>query len=414
MIIIRKPTIIEIEDRCRLLSTLDIDGQTKEMWYDVDKALSPFLVHERSDAFVVALLVYAMKKNHSIKCEMPLSAKLYYSLREQLIPFLCNLNKELHPITIEAKLSSEVYESSAHVGTGISCGIDSLSTIINHGINEKIDEYKIDTLTLFNSGYYGLGEDSSKRFKDYQAQSIAFSDKFAYKFLEVDSNLGDFLVYRFNSQFAYLTCSVVLALQKYFKKYFFASSYPFHRMESNFASTGFYEVLILQSLSTETLEFHSGCCEMPRTEKTKLVYDTPGFFEYIYPCLSGKLGINCGRCEKCIRGILTFDAYNLLDKIESRFDLRYYKKRRKFLISVMLVERHKSMSLHYIYNKEIYDVFKANKNIPLASRLYIPIAFVYVVFTNAKNKLKAKIKEFIKMHASEETVNKMKKILKKG
>ena len=323
MIIIRKPTITENGDRCRLLATLDMDGQTKELWYDVDKGLRQYLVDDRCDAFVVALLVYAMKKNHSIKCEAFLSAKLYYSLREHLIPFLCNINKELSPITIDAELSTDVYEGATHIGTGISCGIDSLSTIINHGINEDIKDYQIDTLTLFNSGYYGLGEESSRRFREYQAQSISFSDKFSYDFLEVDSNLGDFLVYRFNSQFAYLTCSVVLALQKYFKKYFFASSYPFHRMEPNFASTGYYEVLILQSLSTETVEFYSGCCEMTRTEKTKLVYDNPEIFDYIYPCVSGKLGKNCGRCEKCIRGILTFDGYGLLDKIESRFNIKY-------------------------------------------------------------------------------------------
>lgn len=413
MINIRKPMITENGDRCRLLSIIEIDGQTKELWYDVNKGLSRYLTDDRSDAFVVALLIYAMKNKHSIECEAPLSSKLYYSLREYLIPFLCNINKELSPITIKTELTDEVYETSTHIGTGISCGIDSLSTIIKHGINEDIEDYKIDTLTLFNSGYYGSGEGSSRMFREYQAQSVSFSDKFSYTFLEVDANLRDFLVYKFNSQVTYLTCSTVLALQKYFKKYFFASSYPFHRMEPNFVSTGYYEVLILQALSTETVEFYSGCCEMTRTEKTKLVYDNHEVFDYIYPCLSGKLGINCGRCEKCIRALLTFDGYKLLDKIESRFNTKYYKKRRSFLISVMLMERYKLLSLHYIFNEEIYKVFLENKNIPFTAWLLLPIAFIYVVCMNTKNKLKQIVKSFLEKHTSEKTINKIRRLLKK-
>jgi hypothetical protein len=104
--------------------------------------------------------------------------------------------------------------------------------------------------------------------------------------------------------------------------------------------------------------------------------------------LSGKLGINCGKCEKCIRALLTYDAYGVLEEASYRFNTDNYRKKRLLYISKMLVERHKIISSHYIFNEEIYGVFKNMHRIPFVAILIEPLALCVILYDKAIFKIK--------------------------
>ena len=88
MIKIRKPYIKIKEEKVRLCSVVNYDGNDNEIWYEVDKEYGEFLCHERADAFLLAFLPYAMAFKHDIEIEGAVSEKLLYQLNNYYIPAL--------------------------------------------------------------------------------------------------------------------------------------------------------------------------------------------------------------------------------------------------------------------------------------------------------------------------------------
>ena len=68
MIIIELPVVLVNKDKARLQVDISIDGHNKTVWFEVDRSIKS-LCYERSDAFVVALLSYAMR-NGDIICKV--------------------------------------------------------------------------------------------------------------------------------------------------------------------------------------------------------------------------------------------------------------------------------------------------------------------------------------------------------
>jgi hypothetical protein len=355
-------TDIQKDGNLSILSVkLFLDNKECILYYKFSSKYVNYLSYEVADAYIVALLIYAMERGVNIESEIPVSEKLLFSLNKFLIPFLCKINKKLMPIQIKAK-SSTFKCSGEHVGTGISCGVDSLSTIIYHGIEEQCNHYKVDTLCLINSGYYGLNNNDNSFYKESK-KSKSFCSENDFDFLMIDTNLYDLTQYKsFHSVHTYLTCSTILLFQKYFRIYYYASGFPVHNFKASFDDSANYDTFLLNNISTDSLQFYSSCCIMSRVEKTALISKHPQIYNNLYVCTNGKLSYNCGYCEKCIRTMLAFDSLGLSDMIERRFDIKQFKKNRYIYIGFMLRKKRKN-----IFYNEIYKSYKDNKiKIPFA------------------------------------------------
>lgn len=351
---------------------ISINNNDKYIWYEIPDEYAEYITADLCDAYVVCLLLYAMENGHDIVSKLPITEQLYFTLERYLIPFLCNINKELSPIKITAETSPIKYDSK-HIGTGISCGVDSLSTICYHG-EDELPIFKIDTLTLLNTGYYGYNENNSDRYHEYIKQSIAFCKEHDYKLLTIDSNISNIIKYtNFNGICTYLTGGTILLLQKYFKSYYFSSGYPAYDFIPNYQSCAKYEIYLLPNISTPSLTFYSSCANLTRVEKTKLIAEHPNILKHLYVCTSGNPDHNCCQCEKCVRTLLAFEALNMTDKIPDNFNLGKYKKHRILYLSYMIRHRQKK----FIYYNELYNYFKqTHKHIPfLAYVNLIPTKF---------------------------------------
>lgn len=347
------------------------EGECNELWYIIPSQFEDYLSYEVADAYVVAFLLYAMQRNLDIETDMPVSSRLLAMLNKYLVPFICEINEKMHPIQIFAKESNEVFKGS-HCGTGISCGVDSLSTVVYHGIDETINNRRLDTLTLLNTGYYGHNNGNSEHYKSYIHQSEQFCKEFGFGFLTVDSNVSNLTQYDFLSAHTYLTCSTILLLQKYFRLYYYASGYPVYDFEANFKDPAYYDTFLLNCISTESLEFLSSCCIFSRVKKTSVIAKHPDIIKHLYVCLSGDSSHNCSCCEKCIRTMLALEAIGETDTIKEIFDYSIYKKNRNRYFSYML--RHKKNNPYY---REIFDEMKRNKrSIPFLAYInIIPCSF---------------------------------------
>lgn len=358
------PTILTDENSklCKVTVPINFANVNQELWYSFPIEYRDYISIEVADAFVVGYLMFAMQHSLDIKSDLPISEKLLYSLKTELIPFFCTY----FPNHSNINLYADSYDSNfqgTHVGTGLSCGIDSLSTIIRHGLKEADGKYKIDTLTLLNTGYYRGAQPES--LNNAISRSRSFADEFGFNFIYIDTNIAELTDYNFNSAHTYLTNSTILLLQKYFSNYFYASGVPISEFNLGKGDSAYFDIVSLKDISTQSITFHSGCSIFTRVEKTKLIINSPQIFKHLYVCIGGGDGTeNCSVCEKCIRTMLALESLGARDRIKERFNSDIYEKNRVRYISFAL--RHRKTNVFY---KEICDSFKYNSiRIPLSAR----------------------------------------------
>ncbi|MDH6342248.1 hypothetical protein M2480_001566 [Parabacteroides sp. PFB2-12] len=363
----------------RLVSDIFVDGEKKTVWAEVDNRYKDYLCDERSDAFVIGILHYAMKNNHDIICEAPMGESLYYQITTYLIDSFSKANPRMYAIRLEADVDEEELPCGSGVGTGISCGIDSLHVLASH-TNTKMKKHNITHLTFFNVGSHGEGERATQLFEARKQQAKAFSQEYGFDFVEVNSNIMDmfqqehFVTHTFTSMFA------VFVLQKLYATYYYASSHSFFEFSVRNMSTispGYGELLVLDMFSTENLRLYSEGGTLSRLEKTQEVSKYAPSYKYLNVCTM--TATNCGRCEKCTRTLLALDILGRLDYYNAMFDIDYYKRHKQQYLKTLVAKciTHNDTYLEmYPYLKKQITLFTYISSIPVVFKewaiLHIP------------------------------------------
>lgn len=352
-LLIGSPYIVSENGKARLCAELSIDGKTVyTAWYDVEEEFEKYLCSERSDAFLVSLILYAMREDMNIKCIAPVSKRLLYQLVSFIIPFYANTSKTYNHIEIFANSTIENLETAKAVGTGISCGIDSLYSVFKN--NAEDSEYKVTHLCLFNNGTFGdFGGDEAR--KSYLKQlnfSKNISEKLGKKFVGVDTNINEFIKMIHYETHVFRSISFVMALSKLFGTYYFASSYRIDELKPNINHFDSLELYNLSNLQTETLSLYSSGLEVTRLEKVEFLSD----IEFVHNSLSVCFfeDVNCCKCEKCKRTIMQLYILGKLDKFDKVFDMELVKNSFDscFIDSIAMKEN--------VFWRPIYEYLKLN------------------------------------------------------
>ena len=362
MITIHTPQLVENE-KSRLQTIIEVDGQTKTVWFEVDKKYGKYLCYERCDAFLVGLLHYAICNDHDIRCLSPLSEDLYYQIDTYIINALNKGNKQFfRKIKIFADIEPNV-ENAGAVGTGISCGIDSLHTITNH-TDIRFKHHNITHLTLFNVGIYDEGVKAEELFKKRVERAEVFCSEYNFEFIKVDSNFMAEFIQDNLLVHTYRDCSFVLALQKLFAYYYYSSGYTFFEFSLNNIEkdSALYDLFLLDMFSSSKLKFYSEGATKSRIEKTVVVADYKPSYKYLNVC--NEESENCGKCEKCIRTMLILEMIGKLENYKEVFDIQNFKNNRVNVLRTIYRE-HLYNNLSY---KEIYPFY--HKEISLKIKLY--------------------------------------------
>lgn len=360
MLRIGNPYIEEIGDKVRLSSNILEDSIEKNVWIEFDIEYAQYICSERIDSFVIALLKYAMQKGHDIYSESKIGAQFYYQLKEYLIPNMAFGNEELCEIKIDAPIDFTTIKSSGAVGTGISCGIDSLHAIATHS-EGQLETYKVTHLTFNNVGSHGEGERAEILYEQRKQRSISFANEYGYKLILSNSNIHDVFEQIHYHTHTFTSMFPVLALQKLYSVYLYASSVKLSEFSLNSYTPGKYEYLILNSISTEGLSIYSQGANCTRHKKTLDLIAYEPSYKYLNVCTEENH--NCSKCEKCLRTLLSLDYLEVLDKYKNVFDVKVYNANKEKGFKIMaqraLIEKDACyLELYDFYKSEIPFVYK--------------------------------------------------------
>lgn len=362
--IIYKPYKVIKNHEVVVKAVFDLNNKREELWFSFHKDYEKYIVTENADAFLIGLLLLAMKKGTDINVQSQISAKLYYQLNHYLINALYLANNEWKKIKINVEsVNNKDLCTEFAVGTGISCGVDSFATICDH--LHEIDDFKIDYFTFFNAGSHGGfgGDKARKIFIDKLNLVKPYANEVKKQIIGVDTNLNEILMMTHLQTHTIRDVACVLNLQKLFKYYYYASAYRFDNYKLDRKTQSYYDILLLNMLSTESTCFYSSVSQYTRVERTEIITNYSPTRKYLNVCVSSnKTGIvkNCSVCSKCLRTQLTLDLLGKLDLYKDVFDLdKYYNKKDKY-IGRILYTRKKD-----IFSKEIYNLIK-NKNYHIA------------------------------------------------
>ena len=330
---IGKPSITISDKRAKLSANIsnNENGTNFDLWYDVDKTYAEYLCSETSDAFLVAMLPYAMEHQLDIICDDTISEKLYFNLQQNLIPILSKYSKIFKRIKIIAeKRTNKRFTTATANATGLSCGVDSFDTIKDMLYNTS-KSYELSALTFFNVGSHrstsGLDNTQSLQLYTKRLENSARIAKLLnLPLIDINSNLGEHLTQPFVKVHHYCSFSAVLALQKLFGNYFYSSAYPVSYFSIKKCDVGaaYYEPLTAKYLCTETTEFHISGLNKTRIDKIKNISDFPIANDNLNVCF--KSDTNCGSCEKCIRTQLELYSCGKLELFKNSFDIDKFNK----------------------------------------------------------------------------------------
>lgn len=341
MIEVFDPYIREVENGAvRLEVQIAIDGISKNLWVEVENKYKDFLSFERCDAYVIALLPFAMRNGHDIKCHTPMSGDLHYQLTTYLIKALA-LNS---PRMYETKIISAIDESSlpcfGAVGTGISCGVDSLHVLaLQSGTNYK--KQNVTHLAIHNVGSHDVqGNSAHKLFKGRIELARQFCNEYAFELVVVDSNLSEVIEQNHSLTHFFANMFAVYVLRKLYRIYYYASGEPlqyFSIKDNDLYDCCLYEIYSTSMLSVSSLRIYSEASAITRYQKTVDISTYRPSYKYLNVCVFEKS--NCGKCDKCIRTLLTLDAIGVLDNYKDVFNIQYYKDNKDFYLRE-LYKRH--------------------------------------------------------------------------
>lgn len=278
MITIHRPEISVVGKRARLSARIDEDGLVKTLWYEVDRAYADGL-NPRSDAFVVALLYWAMVYHHDITCEAPLTERLHFQLQEELCPVLAAHSTRLRAPRILAPLEHAPLPTKGAVGTGCSGGIDSFHVIVNH-LNSPWPSLKLTHLATFSVGHVYEHTDSLETLKivsaaEERARHVA--EELGLGCVNVRSNYNEEFPQTLIYMAPYADMACVHALGALFGSYFYASQGDCrfgvdHRECKSHAD---YDVFSLPNFSTPSLTLYSEGPGTMRWSKVRQVAELP-------------------------------------------------------------------------------------------------------------------------------------------
>lgn len=355
MLKIKKPQLCTNDSaHTRLQAEIEQDGVSHIVWAEVDNKYTEYLCYERSDAFVIGLLHYAMKHNHDIVCEAPMGEYLYYQITTYLVDAISKGSPQMHAIHIKADVDSEKLPCACKIGTGISCGIDSLHVLACQS-GTSLKRHNITHLAFNNVGSHGEGERAKNLFTERRKQAESFCEEYGFELTEVNSNIMDefeqdhFITHTFTSMFA------VFCLQKLYSIYYYASGRQFADFSLNDTNRdcSYYDLLLAEAFSTENMKIYSEGGTLSRLEKTRNVIEYPPSYKYLNVCT--RTADNCNRCEKCTRTLLALDVLGKLDCYKNVFDIEYYRKHKQKYLKTLLVKRF----VHNVVYTELYPYLKS-------------------------------------------------------
>lgn len=383
---IKKPVVSAVKGHSRLSADTVwmYDGQTieKEIFFEVEEKWGKYLVAERSDAFVLALLELAMEKNCDIEYEAPMTETLKYQLEKYLIAVYARKIQGFYAIKLIGPMTNEEIFSEGVAGTGFSAGVDSFYSVLSH-LNSEYPSKKVTHLLLAVNGaaLTGMTEELDQEwFQEEMTRFTPIAEELGTELIGVNSNISQITQFKniLKGGDSVVTSSFVHALRKLFGTYYWASAYEADVIGFVTSAPGYMEPFNVPLLSVEGLRFYHSGCEVSRVEKVEYIADNPLVQKALTVCGEP---VSCGHCYKCLRTMAELYSIQKLDKFSGIFDIEKYKKHFSSKLARELALDHPPFTT---------DIVKSMKKhgVPIPISVYIRKELVYKPYFFLKKKLR--------------------------
>lgn len=355
-VLVSAPTVTRSDDGSAVIGvSFQWQGTARRLWFSVDAPYADSLTPERSDGFLVALLSWAMHVGANLRLTAPVSRKLFFTVTRFLIPTLQFSHPWDKTVLIDAPLADDPVATAGACGTGLSCGVDSLATVVEFYTRKDAPPppFRLTHLTFFNAGANGYGplfppETVTQLCEERLAHSRACAQALGLPLVFVNSNLMEYIDFAPHPNLVTLcNCAVPLVLQRLFGVYYVASSVAVSDLRMD-CIVEYFDPVILALLCTDSLSFYSSGMTLTRVAKTELISELPLAQTFLNVCVAA--GRNCSHCHKCIRTMMTLDIFGKLPAFRQVFDVDYYMRKRNRLWAKM-----KGLRYHEPLMNEIWD-----------------------------------------------------------
>lgn len=310
-----------------------------------------------ADSFFVALVPYAMEFGYDIVCDNPLSSQIYYQYLYNFIPVLSKRIKEFNNIKIKANILEKPLSYGTEICTGVSCGVDSLFTIIKHSKLETKcpSSFRLTSLCLMNTGACSWegGQRSFEWFLDEVARAKIICNELGLKLITINTNLMEFYgINQKNSGYSRMV-GPLLALDNYFKIYYFASGFEIDYFGFK-EDDGDYLIFTCGLWSTCNIKFIPVGNDESRDDRIKYISNFPISYRTLNVCWSDSY--NCNKCEKCLRTMGSLYSIDKLDFYWQVFDVQLFYKKIFINLAKMMYYKKKHIGMY-----DFLDIVKKNK-----------------------------------------------------
>ena len=308
------------------------------IYFEVDKANGYMLADDSYDAFVLVPLWLAMLHNQTLHIRGKISKRLYQNIKWYVQKILCDFYDALSPVKIIVDGLTANDKCGKIVGAGISCGVDSLSTIYDHFIREDDPDYRINALFYFDCGVLGQFGVSEDKMRELNLNRCDIAKQVANEIglpcYHLKSNVDKFRALEDLTKVGpFLRFSCALSLGKALSRYYVSSDKTYNQIKSfakffhNKLMTGFCESYLVPLIQTERTDLILDGCQYRRVDKLKKIVDWDIAQKYLNVCWRYTPdGSNCGRCLKCLRTLLPLEIMGKLDAYANVFDVEQYRK----------------------------------------------------------------------------------------
>ena len=125
----------------------------RTIYFEVADENADMLADDSYDAFVLVPLWLAMLHKQTLHIRGKISKRLYQNIKWYIPKILCDFWDALSPAKLIVDGFTDTPEKRGEIiATGMSCGVDSLSTVYDHFVKESDPDYRINALFYFECG----------------------------------------------------------------------------------------------------------------------------------------------------------------------------------------------------------------------------------------------------------------------
>lgn len=354
------------------------DGTTRRLAFvssgnhpDLEKAEPTF------DPFAMSMLIPAMERGEELVIEGDIDETLLKSLRSPVQMLARRVNQSWQSVEVLAESRHEKRLPNLKLGaaTGMSCGVDSLTTYDLYQNSADTPEQHRIRLFFHNNVGSHIGE---MAFLHQRENVMRFGDSVGIPVVSVIADFTPFFRSPFIKNHILRNASAALSNGHLFQTYHHSAGQSFSKAvsSSRFSGIGAVESALLPALSTRRHSFNVAGAHLSRYEKSERLMTSAVAKRHLTVCIrdhpEGRDVLNCGRCYKCAAFMAQAEAAGVLEEFRATFDVDAYLANRNHAFSRFL--RHSIGDRRLNYDLELlHRLLERGADVPIWIRPFQPL-----------------------------------------